>query len=332
MMQGIMTTTDLNEPLKLVEIPKPIVLEHDILVKVAASGVNPVDIKQCELAVATNASRILGFDAVGEVVEIGNKVSRFQVGDRVFYAGQVDRMGANAELQAVDERLVALAPSRLTNTEAAALPLTFITAYELLHDKFGLEMAENSAKHSALLVINGAGGVGSAMIQLAKWLGMTVIATASRPDTVAWVEKMGADHVVSHREDYVTELRRLGFDMIPYIAILHAPEKHIKQAGLLVGPFGHVGAIVEPLKPLDVAGLKNKSASLDWEFMFAKGNYGYHIETQGRALELLKQLVETSNYQTTLVEVLSGFNPLIMKQAYDRVAQNNMIGKLVIEY
>jgi zinc-binding alcohol dehydrogenase family protein len=281
--------------------------------------------------VAAGKTRVLGYDGVGEVVAVGEAVTEFAAGDRVYYAGHLSRSGSNAEFEAIDARLVAKAP-QIRDVEAAALPLTFMTAFELLHDKFGIDMIADGAAGKALLVINGAGGVGSIMIQLAKWLGMTVIATASRAESIGWVKEMGADVVVSHRDDYVTALREQGFQDIPNIAILHATEGHIVQAAELVGPFGHVGAVVEPASPLDVAVMKNKSASLDWEFMFAKYNYQVDVASQGAALALLTTLVDEGHVRTTLTDEFHGLTAENILAAQKKVATGSTIGKIGVEF
>ncbi|MCS9988230.1 zinc-binding alcohol dehydrogenase family protein [Weissella cibaria] len=331
-MQAVVTTSNEAQPLEVMTIPAPVVSDEDVLVRVKAVAVNPVDGKQRQAAVANKSSHVLGFDATGEVVAVGSKVTDFKLGDTVFYAGQLGRLGANAELQAVNAALVAKAPTTLSHAEAAALPLTFLTAYELLVDKFGLTVAENSAKGQTILIINGAGGVGSIMIQLAKWMGMTVVATASRQETSDWVTKLGADHVVNHRRDYVADMHSLGFDLVPYIAILHAPEAHFEQAAALVGPFGHIGAIVESVEPLPVGLIKNKAASLDWEFMFAKANYGVNMATQGRALALAATLADQGVLRTTLTETMTGMTAETILAAQEKVAAGKVNGKLAIEF
>jgi zinc-binding alcohol dehydrogenase family protein len=329
LMRAVVTTTDLAHPLELKEVPVPEVGAHDLLVRVAAVGVNPVDGKQRTANVQAKTGQVLGFDGVGEVLAIGNGVTKFSVGDRVYYAGQLGRFGSNAELEALNEDIVALAPD-VPDAEAAAVPLTFLTAFELLHDKFGVEMTQDGQAGKEILIINGAGGVGSSMIQLAKWLGMTVIATASRPETVAWVTELGADVVVNHREDYATQLLADGHKDLPYIAILHTTEPHIGPAAKLVGPFGHVGAVVEPTEPLDVAIMKNKSASLDWEFMFAKVNYNFDVASQGAALRLAAELINAGKYRSPLTVEMSGLEADVLVEAQDRVTAGDVMGKLSV--
>lgn len=332
LMKAVVTTLDEDNPLLEKEIPLPNVDSHDVLVKITASGMNPVDVKQLELAVAAKEERVLGFDGVGEVVSIGTDVKKYQVGDRVFFSGELGRKGSNAEYEAVNEDLVAKAPDNLSDVEAAALPLTFLTAYEMLADKFGISMAAGAAPGKTLLIINGAGGVGSIMIQLAKWLGMTVIATASRDETIEWVKQLGADFVVNHREDYVSEVKQLGFSEIPYIAVLHSLDQHFEAVAKLVGSYGHIGAIVQSTQPLPVGLIKNKAASLDWEFMFAKTNAGQNIASQGEALALLTELVSAGDVQSTITQTVDGFSAAAVLEAQQKVSVGDMLGKLVIKY
>ena len=332
LMKAVVTTLDEDNPLLEKEIPLPNVDSHDVLVKITASGMNPVDVKQLELAMAAKKERVLGFDGVGEVVSIGTDVKKYQVGDRVFFSGELGRTGSNAEYEAVNEGLVAKAPDNLSDVEAAALPLTFLTAYEMLADKFGISMAAGAASGKTLLIINGAGGVGSIMIQLAKWLGMTVIATASRDETIEWVKQLGADFVVNHREDYVSEIKQFGFSEIPYIAVLHSLDQHFEVAAKLVGSYGHIGAIVQSTQPLPVGLIKNKAASLDWEFMFAKTNAGQNITSQGEALALLTELVSAGDVQSTITQTVDGFSAATVLEAQQKVSVGDMLGKLVIKY
>ncbi|GEP74651.1 zinc-binding alcohol dehydrogenase family protein [Weissella thailandensis] len=332
LMKAVVTTLDEDNPLLEKEIPLPNVDSHDVLVKITASGMNPVDVKQLELAVAAKEERVLGFDGVGEVVSIGTDVKKYQVGDRVFFAGELGRTGSNAEYEAIDERLVAKAPDNLSDVETAALPLTFLTAYEMLADKFGISMVPGAASGETLLIVNGAGGVGSIMIQLAKWLGMTVIATASRDETIEWVKQLGADFVVNHREDYVSEVKRLGFPAIPYIAVLHSLDQHFEAAAELVGSYGRIGAIVQSTQPLPVGLIKNKAASLDWEFMFAKTNAGQNVASQGEALALLAELVSAGDVQSTITQTVDGFSAAAVLEAQQKVSAGDMLGKLVIKY
>ena len=325
------TTNDEQQPFARQTRSVPTLGPQDLLIKIKATAVNPVDVKQRQTTIQTQQTRVLGFDAMGEIVDKGASVTDFAIGDAVFYAGELKRDGSNATYQVVDARLVAQAPDNWTPTELASLPLTFLTAYELLADKFGLTMTANSAVGQTLLIVNGAGGVGSIMIQLAKWLGMTVIATASRRTTVNWVREMGADMVVNHREDYVAALAAMSVTTIPYIAVLHQLEPHFERVATLVAPFGHIGAIVESIDPLPVNLLKNKSASLDWEFMFAKANYQVDMASQGQALQLAAQLITTGILKPTLTHAYQGLTAANLVAAQELVMAGEVYGKIALE-
>ncbi|QEA35738.1 zinc-binding alcohol dehydrogenase family protein [Weissella soli] len=332
-MQAVITTNNPAQPLIEASVPTTPLGANDILVKVAAISINPVDQKQRLIATQNNATKILGFDGVGEVIEIGSAVTKFKVHDRVYYAGELGRNGSYAEYQVVREDLVAIAPANLDDAEAAAIPLTFLTAYELLFDQFGFKPEAQSQRGQTILIINGAGGVGSAMIQLSQWLGMDVIATASRPETTAWVTKLGAHHVVNHRHDYVSELKQLGYPSIPYIAILSATNEHFAKAAELIAPFGHIGMIVEPTAPLAIGDpLKAKAASLHWEFMFAKALNNYNVASQGDALAFATDLIENKHFNTTLTETIEGFSASNIYAAQEKAGSGKIIGKLAIKY
>lgn len=332
-MNAVITTNNPEQPLTETTVPTTQLGANDILVKVAAISINPVDQKQRMIATQNNATKILGFDGVGEVVEIGAAVTKFKVHDRVYYAGELSRNGSYAEYQVVREDLAAIAPSNLNDAEAAAIPLTFLTAYELLFDQFGFKPEAQSQRGQAILIINGAGGVGSAMIQLSQWLGMDVIATASRPETTAWVTKLGANHVVNHRHDYVSELKQLGYANVPYVAILSATNEHFANVAELVAPFGHVGMIVEPTAPLSIGDpLKAKSVSLHWEFMFAKTLNNHNVASQGAALAFATELIENNRFTTTLTETIEGFSAENIYAAQEKVGSGKVIGKLAIKY
>jgi NADPH:quinone reductase len=236
------------------EVPQP--GPHDLLVEVRGVSVNPVDVKLRARVQPDGEPRILGFDAAGIVTAVGSAVTGFQPGNEVFYAGDITRPGTNAQFHLVDERIVGRKPASLNFAEAAGMPLTSITAWEILFDSFGLKEGDGAGE--ALLVIGGAGGVGSILVQLAKQLtGLTVIATASRHDTQAWVEKMGADHVVNHRNPLDEEMKALGITP-RYVAALTHTDKHYEAIQALIKPRGHIALIDDP-KSLDVVPLKRKA-------------------------------------------------------------------------
>lgn len=306
----------------------PVATGQDVLVKVQAVSVNPVDTKVRQVT-QQKALRILGYDAVGTITAVGESVTDFTVGQRVFYAGSNQRDGSNQEYQLVDERLIAPAPAQLSDADAAAMPLTLLTAYELLFEKFHHPFAKDANRGKTVLIINGAGGVGSVAIQLAKWAGFTVIATAHRPETVAWVQQMGADRVVDHHEALTTQLADVS-GRIDAIMILHATEPYFEAAATLVSPLGHVGSIVESRESLPLGLLKDKAASFDWEFMFAKAKYGIDEASQGAILTQLSQLLDAGDLRTTRTETITGISTATLKEAHQRVEAGQMVGKLVL--
>lgn len=311
-------------------INEPLVMPtgHDLLVKIKAISVNPIDTKLRQTLVTNTDGKIFGYDAVAEVVALGDEVMKFNIGDRVFYAGDATRAGSNAEYQLIREEIVALAPKTLSDAEA--MPLTMLTAYELLFEKLGLTPIADAHDGETILVINGSGGVGSSLIQLAKWIGMTVIATASRPETLNFVEKMGADYIVNHHEDYVKQVKELGFQIVDNIVILNTTELHFEKAADLIAPFGHIGAIAASTELLPMNLLKNKSVSFDWEFIFAKTQNNFQIESQGEYLQIIAALLDQNILHTTLTKTLTGINLVNLKKAHQIIEKGSMIGKLVL--
>ncbi|WP_137596875.1 zinc-binding alcohol dehydrogenase family protein [Paucilactobacillus kaifaensis] len=313
-----------------IETEKPIPTGQDLLVKITAVSVNPVDTKVRQATAKQVNLKILGYDAVGIIDTVGPAVEGFKVGDRVFYAGSNQRDGSNQEYQLVDSRIVSLAPQKLDDADAAAMPLTMLTVYELIFEKFQAKYETNANRGKTMLIINGAGGVGSIAIQLAKWAGFKVIATASRPETVTWVKQMGADLVVNHRENLWDQLGDQYANQIDDIMILHSTENYFDVAAKLVRPLGHVGSIVETSKPVELGKLKDKAVSFDWEFMFAKAKYGVDLDSQGKILNKLAQLLDDNQIVTTRTETLNSISTETLKQAHERVESNRMVGKIVI--
>lgn len=211
------------------------------------------------------------------------------------------------------------------------MPLTFITAYEMLFEKMRL-IPEEKQNEGTILIINGAGGVGSVATQLAKWAGLTVITTASRKESKEWSEKMGADHIIDHHKDLTKQLKKIGYKSLPYILILHSTDRYFEEMSDLLEPFGHLGSIVGSSKDLNLAKLKNKSGSFDWEYMFAKTDFDYNVASQGVILELLVQLLLEKKIKSTLTKIIPGFSPEVFYQAHQFIEENKMIGKLVVHY
>ncbi|MEI5990962.1 hypothetical protein A5881_002467 [Enterococcus termitis] len=309
-----------------IPIPEP----RDILVKVKAVSINPVDAKLRQATKKQKELKILGFDGVGEVVAMGKDVKKFSVGDRVYYAGTTQRSGSNQEYQLVHEAIAALAPSHLNDQNAATLPLTSLTAYELLFEKFGLIPQENANQGKTILVINGAGGVGSILTQLAHWAGMTVYATAS-PKNFDWLIENGVDYPLDYHKDLKQRFAELAVQNVDHVAVLFDIIPYFSVIAELIKPFGHIGTIVGIEEPLDISILKNKSVSFDWEYMFAKTDYGYQMETQGEILAVIAQLADADKITPTIGKIYSsGINAGNLKKATADVEARHMRGKVVI--
>ncbi|MBD9494072.1 zinc-binding alcohol dehydrogenase family protein [Ensifer sp. ENS01] len=314
-----------------VELPKPEPKGHDILVAVRAVAVNPVDVKmRAPKDKVEETPRVLGWDASGVVEAVGADVTLFQPGDAVYYAGDLTRSGSNQQYQLVDERIVGRKPKSLSFAEAAALPLTTITAYEAFFDRLGID--RDGADHGqSILIVGGAGGVGSIGIQLAKRAGLTVIATASRPETIAWVKELRADHVVSHREPLVAQVRALGFPHVDHIAIFN-DMRHWDDAVELIRPQGGIVSIDNTDVPMPMAGMKTKAASLHWEFMFARPMHQTpDMIEQHRLLSFVADEIDAGRLKTTLAEVLSPINAANLREAHRRIETGAAKGKIVIE-
>lgn len=317
-----------QNPLVDTEKTMPTLKDRDLLVKVKAISVNPVDTKVRRNPVAVGNTRILGWDAVGEVVEVGSGVQHFKVADQVWYAGDLTRDGSNEEYQAVDERIVSLKPQSLSDAEAAALPLTAITAWEMLFDRFNVDLD----KFDNILVIGGAGGVGSIAIQLLKAkTNLRVIATASREETKAWVKSLGADYVIDHTEDLNTQIKALGLDAPRYIFSTNQTETYLPQISKLIAPQGKFGLIDDP-KSLDIVEFKSKSVSVHWEFMFTRSMFNTtDIEQQSQLLHQVAELVDNHRIKTTLNQTLGKINAKNLKLAHELIETGRAKGKIVLE-
>ena len=301
----------------------------DLLVEVRGVSVNPVDAKLRSRVEPEDGPRILGFDAAGVVTAVGTRVRRFRPGDEVFYAGDITRPGSNAEYQLVDERIVGRKPSSLGFTDAAGLPLTAITAWEILFDSFGLR--EGDGESDALLVVGGAGGVGSILIQLAKKLtGLNVIATASRPETRAWVEKMGADRVVDHRNPLDGEMNAVG--IAPrYVALLTNTGDHFDSVVRLVAPRGHIALIDDP-GALDIAPLKPKALTVSWEFMFTRPMFQTpDMAAQHDLLNRVADLIDDGVLVSTVQRHGGSMSVETLRRAHEFQESGTAIGKTVLD-
>jgi zinc-binding alcohol dehydrogenase family protein len=323
---------DNSESLQDILLPEPQPGPRDLLVEVRAISVNPVDTKvRRNAAPEAGQPKVLGWDVAGVVKAVGSEVSLFQPGERVFYAGDLTRQGGNAELHRVDERIVGHMPKSLDFAAAAALPLTSITAWELLFDR--LQIAEGEADQGqSLLVVGAAGGVGSILVQLARQLtGLTVIGTASRPETQAWVRELGAHHVLDHSKPLAEELRRAGLPSVTHVASLTQTDQHLDQLVEALAPQGRLGLIDDPAS-LDVTKLKRKSLSLHWEFMYTRSMFQTaDILEQHRLLERVSQLIDTGVLKTTLGEHFGSINAVNLRRAHALLESGKAKGKIVLE-
>ncbi len=314
------------------ELPMPQPDARDLLVKIEAISVNPVDCKVRAPKAQTEASpRVLGWDAAGTVVAVGPGVTLFKVGDPVFYAGSITRPGANSEYHVVDERIVARKPETLDFAAAAALPLTAITAWEALFERLRVSPQGADAGKS-VLIIGGAGGVGSIGIQLAKQLGgLTVIATASRPESAQWVRELGADHVVDHFGDLPAQLKAAGHATVDYVLIFNDTDRHFPAAAALIRPQGGICTIVENERPVPVELLKAKSAAFHWEFMFTRAMFGTpDMIEQHKLLAEVARLVDAGALRTTVGEHLGRIGAANLRRAHQLLERGRAIGKLVL--
>ncbi|HEM7451521.1 TPA: zinc-binding alcohol dehydrogenase family protein [Acinetobacter nosocomialis] len=318
------------ESLVDIELDTPVAKGHDLLVRVQAISVNPVDTKIRKNISAESGWKVLGWDAVGTVEAIGDKVTQFRVGDVVWYAGALNRQGSNSELQLVDERIVGHKPKILGASEAAALPLTAITAWEMLFDR--LQVPKTAPANTTILVIGGAGGVGSITIQLLKQLtNLTIITTASRPETKEWVEQLGADYVLDHREPLAPQIKQLGLNAPSYVFSTTQTDQHLSDIVELIAPQGHFGLIDDP-EQLDIKPFKSKSVSVHWEFMFTRSMFQTEdMQKQSDLLNEVSKLVDEGKIKTTVTEVLSPINAENLKRVHQQIESGTTKGKIVLQ-
>lgn len=320
------------ESLVDVDLPDPAADGHDLLVRVEAISVNPVDTKlRAPKAQVEPEPRVLGFDAAGTVVAVGADVTGFKPGDAVYYAGDVTRPGSNAQLQRVDARIVGRKPATLDFAQAAALPLTTITAWELLFQRMPYA-ADGGGTGKTLLIIAGAGGVGSIAIQLARRAGFTVVATASRPQTVEWCRELGAHHVIDHRQPLAPQLAALGFTTVDAAINLADTDRYWQVLGELLAPQGHLGLIVEPTGALRIGDpYKAKCIGIHWEMMFARPRFRTaDMAEQGAILDRVADLIDAGELRTTLTETLSPIDAANLREAHRRLESGTTIGKLAL--
>ena len=314
------------------EIDRPTATGRDLLVRVRAVSVNPVDYKiRMNRPPEGDAPAILGWDAVGEVVETGDKATMFKPGDNVWYAGAIDRSGTNAEYHLVDERIVGNKPESATNAQAAALPLTTLTAYEMLFDRLRVnDPVPGAAK--AVLIIGGSGGVGSIAIQLLRALtDFTVIATASRGKTKAWVSELGAHHVIDHSKPLPPQIEALGLGQPGYVFSTNRTDLYIGPVAELIAPQGRFGLIDDP-DTLDVSPFKRKSVSTHWELMYTRSLFQTpDMGKQGEILNEVAALLDAGKIRSTATDVLGAITAANLKRAHAQLETGTAHGKLVLE-
>ena len=331
---GYTKSLPIDDPQSLVDldIAKPDATGRDLLVEVKAVSVNPVDTKiRQNRADPDGKPQVLGWDAAGVVVAVGPEVTKFAVGDAVFYAGAIDRPGTNAEYHLVDERIVGHKPQSLDWAQAAALPLTSITAWETLFDRLDVRKPVPGAAN-AILIIGGAGGVGSITIQLARKLtDLTIIATASRDETRGWVEELGAHHVIDHRKPLAAQVEALGLGAPGFVFSTTHTDEHIAEIGELLAPQGRLALIDDP-KTLDIVPLKQKSISVHWELMYTRSLFQTaDMSEQGVLLDEVAELVDAGTIRTTLAENFGKIDAANLRRAHERIESHTAKGKIVLE-
>ncbi|MFC5652484.1 zinc-binding alcohol dehydrogenase family protein [Paenibacillus solisilvae] len=324
---------DHSESLLDVELEIPAAQGRDLLVEVKAISVNPVDVKVRAPKERTEQSpRVLGWDAAGIVTSVGEGVTLFQPGDEVYYAGSITRPGGNSQYHLVDERIAGKKPKTLDFAEAAALPLTTITAWESLFDRLGVPHSAEQNSGRSILIIGAAGGVGSIALQLAHAAGLTVIGTASRPASSEWAKQLGAAHIINHHEPFAPQLKAIGHANVEYILCLNQTAQHWENMAEAIAPQGKICSIVETSEPLNLTLLKNKSASFAWEFMFTRSMYETaDMAEQHLLLDQLADRIDAGKLRTTITHRLSPINAATLRKAHAMIETGSTIGKIVLE-
>lgn len=312
----------------LQEHPMPVAEGRDILVRVLAIGMNPVDTKARMLF---EGEGVLGWDACGIVEAVGSDVTNLSVGDRVFYAGDLTRPGTNTEYHLVDERIVGKAPATLSDAEAAAMPLTSITAWEALFERIQFCPEAGANKGRSILIVGGAGGVGSIATQLAAWAGVRVIATASRQDTIDWCKNLGADVTINHRNNIAEELGNAGVESVDAILCTTNMEDHWQPMADAIRPQGRIVFIDDPKDNVDLRAFKLKSVSLHWEFMYTRSMFQTEdMEEQSRLLTRVGELLDAGILKSTLSETNQGLTPENIRKMHVKQESQTMMGKQVL--
>jgi zinc-binding alcohol dehydrogenase family protein len=312
------------EQMQLIPEPGP----HDLLVRVKAIGMNPVDTK---VRKKSETDTVLGWDVCGIIEKTGSNVSKFNAGDRVYYAGALNRPGCYSEYHLVDYRLAALAPDKLSHGDIAVMPLTSITAWEALFERLGFIPKAHGNKGKSILIIGGAGGVGSMAIQLAHWAGLQVFATASRPETIVWCKKLGADSTLNHKYDLYAELQKSGTNSVDAIFCTTQLESHWKAMAECISPQGRIVLISDPIAPLDITLFKTKSVAICWEFMFTRSMFETNdMSEQGKLLATIAGLMESGTIVTTRQKTLLGLTPENIQAMHVLQESETMMGKQVL--
>jgi NADPH2:quinone reductase len=331
---GLTRYLPIEDPDSLVdiELERPSPTGRDLLVAVRAIAVNPVDTKvRAPKDKVEPTPKVLGWDAAGVVEAVGPEVTMFAPGDEVFYAGDLTRPGCNAEYQLADERIVAHKPRSLDFAQAAAIPLTAITAYESFFERLGIDVKGSNAGET-LLIIGGAGGMGSIGIQLAKMAGLRVIATASRPESIQWVAELGADQVINHFEPLRPQIEEFGLKHVDHIAVFNSTDAHWNAAVDLIRPQGKIVLLVDNKEPLAQNVMKSKSASLVWEFMFTRSMFQTpDMIEQHRLLTRVAEWIDEGRIRGTVGELMTPINAENLRRAHRTLESGRTIGKIVLE-
>ncbi|GER90821.1 NADPH:quinone reductase [Dictyobacter vulcani] len=332
---GLQRYLPIQDPESLIdiEVDTPTPTGRDLLVRVKAISVNPVDTKvRAPKPQQEKTPKILGWDVAGVVEQVGPDCHLFKAGDEVYYAGSMTRPGANSQFHLVDEYIVGHKPKCLNFAEAAALPLTALTAWEALFDRLEIDHTPINNNNKSILIIGAAGGVGSIATQLAAMAGLNVIGTASRPETISWARDHGARQTIDHHKGFAEQLKALGIDNVDYIFCLNATDKHWDQMVEIIAPQGKICSIVETHGPLNLSALQSKSATFVWEFMFTRSMYQTSdMIEQHKILDALAELIEQQTIKTTLTETLSPINAANLRTAHARLESGKTIGKIVLE-
>ncbi|EJG02441.1 MULTISPECIES: zinc-binding alcohol dehydrogenase family protein [Flavobacterium] len=333
---GFKTSLPIENPESFIEFEtvKPVPGPHDLLVKIDAISVNPVDFKIRQSSAketVLDTPKIIGWDAVGIVQAVGQDVTLFEVGDPVYYAGDITKQGSNAEYQIIDERIVGRKPKSLSIEESAVIPLTALTAWEILFDRIRINADKDKGK--SILIIGGAGGVGSIAIQLAKKIaGLTVIATASRPETIEWCKQQGADFVVDHK-NLISSVREAGFEHVDFILDFVDTNAYWDTMVELIKPQGHIASITGSAEPVVLNKLKSKSVSFSWELMYTRSMYQTEdMIEQHNILNIVADLLDDGILKTTLNTTLNGLTAENLKKAHELLESGKTIGKIAIKF